>query len=121
MDDFQRVRREDLRTIAGNQKGILICILVYLIAVAAQFAIPDEMRILLGIGVIVVGVVATVFVFRLATKLYSRQNGIVLTILTVIPIVGLIVLLVINGKATNILKQHGVHVGLLGARMSDLD
>jgi hypothetical protein len=45
----------------------------------------------------------------------------VLGILTLIPLVGLIVLLIVNGKATNLLREDGIHVGLLGARMSDLD
>jgi hypothetical protein len=46
--------------------------------------------------------------------------GVVLGILTLIPCVGLIVLLIINSKATGILKKNGVRVGLLGAKMSDL-
>ena len=34
------------------------------------------------------------------------------------PYIGLIVLLVVNGKATGILKQNGIKVGLLGANLS---
>lgn len=44
-----------------------------------------------------------------------------MAILTLIPCIGLIVLLIINGKATSILKQNDVRVGLIGANMSDLD
>ena len=32
----------------------------------------------------------------------------------------LIVLLIINGKATSVLKENGVHVGFLGASTSDI-
>jgi len=120
VDGHSEVGGNDLRAIAGYQKGILLCILIYLAAVAAQFVLPPEVRLLLLIGVLAVGVVATVFVFLLATKVYSTGAGIVLAILTLVPLVGLIVLLMINGKATGVLKQHGIQVGLLGARISDI-
>jgi hypothetical protein len=110
--------REDLRSVARYQKGILVCILIYLIAVLCQLALPPEIRVLLGMGVLVLGLVGTVFVFLLAIKVYSTGVGILLGILTLVPCLGLIVLLVINGKATSILRQNGVPVGLLGADMS---
>ena len=120
MDRRNQVGRDDLRTLAGYQKGILICILVYLALVALQFAIPPEHRIFLLVGVLPLAIAATVLVFLLATKLYAAGPGVVLAFLTLVPLVGLFVLLIINGKATGILKEHGIHVGLLGARMSDI-
>jgi hypothetical protein len=46
--------------------------------------------------------------------------GVVLGILTLIPCIGLIALLIINGKATAVLKNHGIKVGFFGARASDV-
>jgi len=112
--------REDLRSVAKSQKGILVCILVYLVAVGAQFAMPPELRLLLGLGVLVVGIAGTVFVFLLATKVYGTGVGVLLGILAMIPCIGLLVLLVVNGKATAILKQNGIKVGLLGANLSEI-
>jgi hypothetical protein len=112
--------REDLKAVAKYQKGILICILIYLIAVICQFAIPAELRPIIGLGVLVVGVVGTVFVFLPAIKVYSTGVGVLLGILTLVPCIGLIVLLVVNGKATGILKQNGISVGLLGADLSQM-
>ena len=112
--------REDLRSVAKYQKGILVCILIYLLAIIFQFALPDELRLLLGIGILFVGVAATVFVFLLAVKVYGSGVGILLGILALIPLIGLIVLLVINGKATGILKQNGIKVGLLGADLTKI-
>jgi hypothetical protein len=37
-------KRADLKSVAQYQKGILVCILIYLIAVIGQFAIPIELR-----------------------------------------------------------------------------
>jgi hypothetical protein len=121
MDKDRKLSRTDLRSIATFQKGILVCILLYFAAVIAQFALPPELRLFLLLGVLGLGVVATVFVFLLATHVYSTGVGVLLGILTLIPVLGLIVLLIINSKKTGILKDHGIRVGLLGANMSDLD
>lgn len=56
-----------------------------------------------------------VFILMLATRLYGTGTGVVLGVLTLVPLVGLIILLVVNAKATGILKKHGIKVGLLGA------
>ena len=116
----RRLPRETLRAIAGHQKAIILCILVYLCLIPVQFLIPEETRIYLALALIPLGITATVFVFLLATRVYTQGTGIVLAILTLIPCIGLIVLLIINQKATGILKANGIHVGLLGASSSDI-
>ena len=62
-----------------------------------------------------IAAIDAVFVFMLAMAVYNNAAGIVLGVLTLVPILGLIVLLIINGKATSILRQHGIKVGLMGA------
>jgi hypothetical protein len=114
----QSLSRQDLYSVAIYQKVILLCILCYLGVVVARFAVPEELHLLLSLGVLGVGIVATVFVFMLAIKLYETGTGVVLGILTLVPLVGLIILLVVNGKATSTLQQHGYRVGLLGANLS---
>ena len=112
--------RADLKSVVQYQKGILVCILIYLIAMICQFAMPVELRPIIGLGVLVIGLVGTVLVFLLAIKVYSTGVGVLLGILTLIPCISLIVLLVVNGKATGILKQNGIKVGLLGANLSQI-
>ena len=112
--------RDDLRTIAKHQKGVILCILAYFVLVIGQFALPPELRFVLAFAALAVSVTAVVFVFMLSLALYGTGTGIVLGILTLIPLVGLAVLLIVNAKATRILNQHGIKVGLLGARMSDI-
>lgn len=111
-------RIEDLRGVARYQKGILTCILIYLIAMLCQFLLPPELRLLLAAVVLLVGVAGTVCVFLLATKVYSTPLGILMGILTFLPCIGLIVLLIVNGKATSVLRQNGIKVGMLGADVS---
>ena len=113
--------RADLREVAIRQKVILMCVLVYLLAIALQFVVPHERRAIPAIASLGAGVIGAVFVFLLAVKLYGTGTGAALGILTVIPLIGLIMLLVVNAKATNVLKGHGISVGLLGASMADVN
>ena len=112
--------REDLKSVAKYQKGILVCILIYLIAVFTQFLLPPELRPIVAFGVLAVGLAGTIFVILLAMKVYNTGVGILLGVLTLVPCLGLIILLVVNGKATSILKQNGIKVGLLGADLSQV-
>jgi hypothetical protein len=111
----------DVRAVAVYQKGILICILVYLLAIFGQFALPEPLRPLVMGGVFLVGLAGLVFVFLLSTKVYGIPIGILLGILTIVPCLGLLVLLIINGKATTVLRQNGHRVGLLGAKLSEFE
>lgn len=110
-------RQEDVRSVALYQKGILVCILLYLLAVVGHYFIPPEFWIFIRLGILLLGLAGTVFVFLLATKVYGVGLGILFGLLTLIPCFGLLMLLVINGKATNVLRQNGYRVGLLGAKI----
>jgi predicted RNA-binding Zn-ribbon protein involved in translation (DUF1610 family) len=113
--------RDELKAIASFQKGIIFCILIYFVAVGAQFGLPPQLRPILLLGVLAIIVTSTVFVFRLAMKIYSTGVGIMLGILALLPFLGLLVLLRVNSKATGILKENGIHVGFLGANLSDIN
>jgi hypothetical protein len=121
MADQKKQSGPDLRSIAIYQKAILLCILIYFGLVLGGLAMPQELRFLVGLAILGLGLVSTVLVFLLATKVNSTAIGIVLGILTFIPCIGLIILLYINNQATSTLKEHGIRVGLLGASMSDLN
>jgi predicted Zn finger-like uncharacterized protein len=117
----RKVNRKDLRDIATYQRAVLLCILVSIIAVGSQFALPPSLRLFLALGMLVTSVVSSVFVFLLAVKVYSLGVGIALALVTLIPCIGLIALLIINAKATSTLKENGIRVGLMGAKMSDFN
>ncbi len=107
--------RNDLRYIATRQRTIMVCILGYVVAGICQFALPPQLRLIvafIALGAIITG---AVFVFMLSLALYGTAVGILLGILTLIPVVGLLVLLIVNGKATTLLRAHGIRVGLMGA------
>ena len=140
MADFQVVgarnrNREDMRTVAVYQKGIIICLLIQFLAVfglivlaAMLFSGPpiDRLRVIHTASPVVVlvllaaGLVAMVFAFLLSLKVYSTVKGILLALLTLVPLLGLFVLLAVNGRATFILRQNGHKVGWLGASLSEI-
>jgi hypothetical protein len=112
--------REDLRSVARYQKIIIVCILIYIVAVLGQFGMPAQLRPLLGLGVLGVGLIGGIFAILLAIKTHGPVFGIILGILCLVPILGLLTLLLINSKATTVLKKNGIRVGLFGADLSTI-
>jgi hypothetical protein len=105
----------NLRQVASRQRAIMLCILGYIAAYVLMFLTPSPINLVFAVAVIGLSITAAVFVFMLSLSVYNTTVGIVMGILTLIPIVGLITLLIINGKATRTLRAHGIHVGLRGA------
>ncbi len=92
----------------------MICILAEIIGYVAMVVVPS-LRLFIGLPLLAAYIVGTIFVFLLATKVYSVGVGILMGIFSLIPLLGLIILLIINSRATRILRQYGATVGLLGA------
>jgi hypothetical protein len=117
----KQFRRSELRSIAMYQRGIMACILLYICTVVIAMALPGQMPLLRLAVVLVTGLISTVLVFLLSVQLFGAGLGVLFGFLTLIPCVGLITLLVINGQATGTLRRHGYHVGFLGADLSQFD
>ncbi len=107
--------RNDLRQIAVRQKAIMYCILGYIGFFILLFVLPEEFRLVAGLGVIAAAITGAVFVFMLAVAVYNTGMGIFLGALTLIPYIGIIGLLTVNMKATAILRANGIRVGMMGA------
>jgi predicted RNA-binding Zn-ribbon protein involved in translation (DUF1610 family) len=122
--------REELRQIASLQRGLLLCILAQLgaflfnaatrgLAAGAQpGAPPNPLNIVAALVALAAGIAGLVYVVRLAARLYSTGGAVLFGLLALVPCLGLIGLLVVNGAATKKLQEHGIKVGLLGASMS---
>ncbi len=116
-------RRRDIQSIATFQKGILFSILLRLMITVvaivinlAQIEMPFAILIILNLISIATVVISAVFVILLGMKVYNTALGILFGILACIPCIGLIFLLIVNGKATSILRENGISVGLMGAK-----
>lgn len=93
--------------VGTNQKAIIWLVLASFIA----FFIPY--------APIVVGIICIVFVYRLA-KALKLSLAWLWALSQILPFISIICLLVLNHKATSILKAKGIRVGLMGARSEQL-
>jgi hypothetical protein len=123
----------NLKKIATQQRAIMFCILAEILIIVLQIILGTALApapgaknpflpflMLLSFAYLAVVVAGAVFIFMLAISLYNTGVGILLGILVLVPLVGLIVLLIVNGKATKLLREHGVKVGLMGADPSTI-
>jgi len=62
-----------------------------------------------------VAVFAMIAVFLLAKEVINAVAGVFCAILMIVPCISLLVLLVVNQRATSRLQDNGVRVGFLGA------
>ena len=98
---------EAILEVAERQKLILWMILI---SFAALFFPP---------AIIVVNLIQIYFIFKLAQAVRSPSAWIYI-VLSCLPFISLIALLYINGKATKVLKENEINVGLMGADPADL-
>jgi hypothetical protein len=101
-----------IEQVASAQKLIIYSILAYFAGAAARTFL-GPIGLLVVLCAVLMGLVGT---FRLCSGLgYSMVTRVILIVLMFVPLVSLIVLLVLNAKATGRLRAAGYHVGLLGA------
>ncbi len=123
--------RSDLRTIAIRQRIVMFCILTDLVlivpcivlavlTVVFNSAVSDLAGGILTIAMLAALLVGAVFVFLLAIQISGVGSGLLLGVLSLIPYFGLIPLAIINRAATQLLRSHHIHVGLLGADPSQI-
>jgi hypothetical protein len=118
VEGIQSGKIEDLRSVAVYQKGIIVCILIQLMMFLGLFMVPSDIAGMIWIAAVPIGVASTILIVLLAIKVYGTGIGILLGILAFVPCMGLLILLMVNGKATRILRRNGHQVGFLGANLS---
>jgi hypothetical protein len=117
------IDREKLRRVAKYQQWVIYALLANIIMnvvglAGGQAELPVRMGIL--VVALAVAVCAMVSIFLLANELYNVGIGVLCAIVMIIPCIALITLLIVNGKATGFLQQHGVKVGFMGANPNSI-
>jgi hypothetical protein len=123
----KKKQSKEVREVAVYQKGILICIAIYLAAVlinlvvnVGKVPVPSFVPVAVA-GVALINIlVGVVFVFLLSMKLYHPVVGVLMSVLALVPCIGLLILLLISTKATAMLQENGYTVGLLGANLNEI-
>ncbi len=122
-------KKGKLKAVASAQRNLLICILLNIVSYITLVVLGRQGQgsparalaivILCAAAVLLAAAIGgLIYTFILATKIYNTGLGIILSILTLIPCLGLIVLLMVNQKATAMLQENGYEVGLFGAKSS---
>jgi hypothetical protein len=111
--------REKVRRVAQYQRYVIFALLanlgLYILALGLQgggFRAAGAVAALLFFVVALCGAIS---VFLLAKEVFPLVAAILMLPLMCVPCVSLLVLLIVNGRATSFLKEHGVPVGFFGA------
>lgn len=106
-----RYRNDQILEIARCQKAIIWLILVSIPGYVASLVIP--------MLPLLITLISLVFIFRMAVALEVYAPWLYV-LFGLIPLINLVALLVINGRATTALRTHGVEVGVMGAKREGL-
>jgi hypothetical protein len=117
MDQRADVNETSLRDLASGQKLIILAIGINLLAIVLNYLLDELTAQLLTAAATLVGIVLAITgLLRLAGGLgYSTGMKVILIVLLFVPLVSLITLVILNSRATRILREHGYRVGLFGA------
>ena len=111
--------REKLRRVARRQQWVLYALLaqVVLYFLLCVFTYTDQKGpiVVLSLAFWALAIVSMVAIFLLAKEVVHIVIAVICTIFMLMPCISLMILLVVNGRATKLLQQHGVKVGLMGA------
>lgn len=126
----------DLFNVAKWQKYIILLVLLQLVTAAGFVmismmssgtqpgapvnAVFGAIAIIYQIFRIVVAVLSIYCVFKMG-KALGKSTAILYAAGMILPLIGLLLLLVLNGEATRLLKDNNINVGLMGVDKSDLE
>ncbi|MFG0246787.1 MAG: hypothetical protein ACF8MF_12140 [Phycisphaerales bacterium JB052] len=113
----------DLKSVATQQRLLLWLILFIILAnifMLATASRSPQLMIITMLGALLFQLLALIQVYRLTISMRANIAWpIVMTLFFWVPLLSLIILLVINGKANTMLKQTGVKIGLMGVSKSE--
>ena len=113
--------RERLRRIATAQRLTNLAVLFYLCLIPANIALSTVVDRAPWAAVVFAAVAISVLIFGaisvygLAAQFRGKAVAVIYVLGLLVPLLGLILLVTISSKATTILKENGIKVGLLGA------
>lgn len=109
--------RERVRRVAKYQRYVIFALLAQIVANVISFGTLGQdfpIRVVVGGLTLVAAVFAMFAIFLLARELMNSGAGVLCAVLMIVPCISLIVLLIVNQKATSYLQRNGVTVGFLG-------
>ena len=109
--------RADLDKVAADNRFLLKAFGVAVIAnIMVVMGVPASVRVPVGLGMIVLGVLLLIAVFRLSRNFNRGALPYLHAVLAAIPLISLVVMLLLSNKAVRMLKGAGRKGVLLGWR-----
>ncbi len=68
-----------------------------------------------------IGIALLLFTGMLSWTVYNKIIAIVLTLLFLVPVLNFLIILLVNSRANNLLKEHGFKSGLLGVNIKKIE
>lgn len=121
--------KERLRRTARYQRWVLLALLANILTVVVVLAgvfelakIPSAVIRILGIVRLPICIFMTLAIVLLAKQFWSFVVVVICGLLMWVPVPGvsLVMLLIVNAKATKFLREYGIKVGLLGANYKSI-
>ena len=106
--------------VAKRQKILLLLMIPYIVFAASAGSLPKETQIIVGIAAILFMMLVAFCIGRVASLLHGKTTAIFLSVISLLPIVGLIVLYKTNSQATEYLQKNGFPVGLFGGKVEQI-
>jgi hypothetical protein len=109
--------------IAKAQRGLMMSILGYLVSLLLLFALgqmESELIFMPGVLLLASSLGGLVFLIMLTYRLSGVVLAIVVGLCFLIPLVGLLLMFLMSGKASRLLKKAGFKIGLLGADIGQI-
>jgi len=111
---------QKLEYVAKSQRLLLHTLLVYLGLIVCMFIVPASAVIIIQFFALAAAIIMVFTVANIATKVFNIFSGVILALLMLVPLINLLILGVVNGRATKLLRENGYDVGVLGARSAPL-
>jgi hypothetical protein len=108
-------------SIAKAQKGVLWCIFAYLVWLVLSLTMTGSEAIVevLQVAYLIMAILCIYFIWQLAAALRCGPP-ILWAVGMLIPLLGFILLAVINQKATTRLREAGLQVGIMGVDLNNI-
>lgn len=119
--------KKHVRAVGKAQRLVNIALLFYLLFIPINIGMSRAAGNLGGAVILLVSIVLLcMFVFivfsvvRLAHALHGTGHAILYGLAMFVPFLGFLLLLILNSRATTLMRNYGIKVGLLGAKPKDL-
>lgn len=113
----QGPEREKLYRVAKYQRWVIYALLANIAVNILGFALMGQgLAVAMAVVALSLAVVAfaIISVFLLAKEVINVGVAVLCALMMIVPCVSLLVLLIVNQKATSYLQQHGIKVGFFG-------